>query len=65
MPPVIDVDDEGFADGAEKRGENGEIHSLPGHANEDEFKPKYDSDENERWETYACDPSARHECIQE
>ena len=65
MPPVIDVDDEGFADGAEKRRKHREIHALPRHANEHELESEYHRDENERWKTNARNPSAGHERVQE
>ena len=35
MPPVVGVDDEAFADGAEEGREDREIGALPGHADED------------------------------
>ena len=55
---MVDVDDEGFANGAKEGGEDREISPLPWHPDEDQLEPHDHRNKHERREADTCDPAA-------
>src|SRR4051794_36971628 len=64
MPPVVGVDDETLADGAEEGCEDREISPLPGHAHEYVAKAQRGRDKDQRGIADAGDPAAGHEGVE-
>ena len=64
VPPMVGIDDEALADGAEEGREDRQIGRLPGHADEDIAEARQHGDEDQRRIADAGEPAARHECVQ-